>query len=184
MDTKNSEVQQIKVDMVNFAHSWWGQQWIHSILDIGRPYRMQRGLQYAQEDRVQDLTITSGQIFALVEGKMSPTPYRVKINFEPVPEEGWTKIFAKMGEKIKYSIELLQNQLPRDLIPIFRSAGYYLFPPPPVNLMPIVLAQIKRFRVNTSPPLFYMLPRLWISIPFYSSNCVGKAKRRFYRHCI
>ena len=99
---KRNEVQQIKEDLLNFAHSHWGHQWIESILKFGRPYRMQRGMRYAEENRIENLTVTPGQIFGTVQGT-APTPYRVKINFKTVPEEGWQKILDKIAKKVKYN---------------------------------------------------------------------------------
>lgn len=125
---KTEEVQQIKHELVNFARTWWGQQWIHSLLDVGRPYRMQRGIQYAQEDRIENVMINPGQIFATVEGKMSPTPYRVRISFETIDEAGWQKIINNIANKAIFVIKLLENVLPEEFIDIFHQVDNSLFP--------------------------------------------------------
>ncbi len=125
---KRHEVQQIKGELLNFAHSQWGQQWIESILKYGRPYRMQRGMRYAEENRIENLTVTPGQIFGTVQGT-APTPYRVKIIFKTIPEEGWDKILFKIAKKVKYIIALLENKIPNDFQQIFQEMGYNLFPP-------------------------------------------------------
>jgi len=125
---KRYEVQQIKEDLLNFAHSHWGHQWIESILKYGRPYRMQRGMRYAEENRIENLTVTPGQIFGTVQGT-APTPYRIKIKFKTIPEEGWDKILDKIAKKVKYIIALLENKIPDDLQQIFQEAGFDLFPP-------------------------------------------------------
>ncbi len=125
---KRHEVHQIKDDLLNFAHSQWGHQWIESILKFGRPYRMQRGMRYAEENRIENLTVTPGQIFGTVQGT-APTPYRVKINFETIPEEGWKKILDNIAKKVKYIIALLENRIPDDLQQIFQKVGFDLFPP-------------------------------------------------------
>ena len=130
---KRSEVQQTKEELINFAHSQWGSQWIESMLKYGRPYRMQRGIRYAEEDRIGNLTVTPGQIFATVQGT-APTPYRVRISFKTVSEEGWHKIIAKIAQKAKYIIFLLENKMPDDLQEIFQELGYELFPPATKNL--------------------------------------------------
>ena len=125
---KRHEVQQIMEDLLNFAHTYWGQQWIESILKFGRPYRMQRGMRYAEENRIENLTVTPGQIFGTVQGT-APTPYRVKINFETIPEEGWSKILLNIAKKVKYTILLLENKIPDNLQQIFQETGFFLFPP-------------------------------------------------------
>ena len=45
------EVEQIKRDLINFAGTSWGKQWIISNLKIGRPFRMQRGIEYVKDER-------------------------------------------------------------------------------------------------------------------------------------
>ena len=125
---KRHEVQQIMDDLLNFAHTQWGIQWIESILKFGRPYRMQRGMRYAEENRIENLTVTPGQIFGTVQGT-APTPYRVKINFKTIPKEGWNEILLKIAKKVKYIISLLENKIPDNLHQIFKETGYELFPP-------------------------------------------------------
>ena len=121
------EVIQIKKELVNFAKTRWGKQWISSILDIGRPFRMQRGILYAEdEDRIDNLSITKGQIFATIQGT-APMPYRVKVNFDIIPEEGWDKIIKNLASKKINLIQLLEGDLPPDILNIFEEAQYPLF---------------------------------------------------------
>jgi len=122
------EVEQIKKDLIRFANTSWGKQWIQSNLKIGRPFRMQRGIEYVKDERrIDNLSISSGQIFATVQGT-APTPYRVKINFDPILEEGWAEILKKLANKIINLIELLDGSLPEDIIAIFDESEYSLFP--------------------------------------------------------
>ncbi|MHA1509005.1 MAG: SWIM zinc finger family protein [Promethearchaeota archaeon] len=122
------EVEQIKKNLINFAKTAWGKQWIQSNLQIGRPFRMQRGIQYVKDERrIENLSISTGQIFATVQGT-APTPYRVKINFEPIFEEGWKIILKELTKKTINLIELLEGLLPEDIITIFDENGYSLFP--------------------------------------------------------
>lgn len=124
----HQEVQQIKKDLINFAKTTWGQQWINSILMIGRPFRMQRGIEYAKDDRrIENLRINKGQIFATVQGT-APTPYRVKINFEIIPDETWETILDSLAEKIINLTMLLDGVLPEDIVNIFKENNYPLFP--------------------------------------------------------
>ena len=122
------EVEQIKKDLINFAKTSWGKQWIQSNLEIGRPFRMQRGIEYVKDERrIENLSISTGQIFATVQGT-APTPYRVKIIFEPILEEGWKSILKELSKKTLNLIELLEGFLPEDVITIFDENGYSLFP--------------------------------------------------------
>ena len=121
------EVEQIKKNLVNFAKTSWGKQWIQSNLKVGRPFRMQRGIEYVKDERrIENLSISTGQIFATVQGT-APTPYRVKINFEPILEEGWKIILKALAKKTINLIELLEGFLPEDIITIFDENGYSLF---------------------------------------------------------
>ena len=122
------EVDQIKRDLINFAKTSWGKQWIQSNLKIGRPFRMQRGIEYVKDKRrIDNLSINPGQIFATVQGT-APTPYRVKIKFETIQEDEWKIILKKLTNKTINLIELLEGYLPEDLITIFNTSGYSLFP--------------------------------------------------------
>ncbi len=121
------EVEQIKKNLINFAKTSWGKQWIQSNLQIGRPFRMQRGIEYVKDERrIENLSISTGQIFATVQGT-APTPYRVKINFEPILEEGWEVILKELAKKTINLIELLEGFLPEDIMTIFDENGYSLF---------------------------------------------------------
>jgi len=122
------EVEQIKRDLIRFANTSWGKQWIQSNLSIGRPFRMQRGIEYVKDERrIDNLSINKGQIFATVQGT-APTPYRVKINFDTIPEDGWKLILEKFANKIINLIELLEGSLPEDIISTFEETEYSLFP--------------------------------------------------------
>ena len=124
----HQEVQQIKKDLINFAKTTWGQQWINSILMIGRPFRMQRGIEYAKDDRrIENLRINKGQIFATVQGT-APTPYRVKINFDIIPDKIWETIIDSLAEKTINLIMLLDGLLPENIVNIFEENKYPLFP--------------------------------------------------------
>jgi uncharacterized Zn finger protein len=122
------EVKQIQKNLENFATTSWGKEWIYSILKIGRPFRMQRGIEYAKDDkRIENLRINPGQIFSTVQGT-APTPYRVKINFEIIPEDNWKLIIEDLASKSSNLILLLEGILPKDIVSIFEKYNYPLFP--------------------------------------------------------
>jgi len=122
------EVDQIKLDLINFANTTWGKQWIQSNLKIGRPFRMQRGIEYVKDKRrIDNLSIIPGQIFATVQGT-APTPYRVKIKFETILEKDWKIILEKLTNRTINLIELLEGSLPEEIITIFNESNCPLFP--------------------------------------------------------
>lgn len=123
----HEEVQQIKKNLINYAKTSWGKEWINSILKVGRPFRMQRGIEYANdEERIDNLIINKGQIFGTVQGT-APTPYRVKILFKTIPEDGWEKIVEELSSKIINLINLLEGVLPEEIFDIFERNDYPLF---------------------------------------------------------
>jgi uncharacterized Zn finger protein len=122
------EVEQIKKNLINFASTSWGKQWIDSNLKIGRPFRMQRGIEYVKDERrIDNISISDGQIFATVQGT-APTPYRVKIILETIPEKAWKEIIEDLTSKSIHLIELLNGILSENIENIFMSHGYTLFP--------------------------------------------------------
>jgi len=124
----HEEVEQIKRDLINYAKTSWGKKWIQSNLKIGRPFRMQRGIEYVKDKRrLDNLSIIPGQIFATVQGT-APTPYRVKIKFETILEEEWKIILKKLTNKTINLIELLEGSLPEEIIAIFNESNNSLFP--------------------------------------------------------
>ena len=124
---KHEEVMQIKRDLINYAHTTWGREWIKSILKTGRPYRMQRGILYAQdEERISNLRINKGHIFAMVQGT-APTPYRVNIYFKTIPDDVWKQIINQLSSKAINLIKLLEGELPEEIIEIFEKNNYSFF---------------------------------------------------------
>ncbi len=124
----HDEVDQIKKNLLNYANTSWGKQWIKSNLKIGRPFRMQRGIEYVKDKRrIDNLSITPGQIFATVQGT-APTPYRVKIKFETILEKEWKTILNKLINKPVNLLELIEGSLPEGITSIFNESEYSLFP--------------------------------------------------------
>ncbi|MFW9988134.1 MAG: SWIM zinc finger family protein [Candidatus Odinarchaeota archaeon] len=124
----HEEVEQIKKDLLNYANTSWGKKWIKSNLKIGRPFRMQRGIEYVKDKhRIDNLSISPGQIFATVQGT-APTPYRVKIKFETILEKDWKVILKKLINKPANILELIEGSLPEEIISIFNESEYSLFP--------------------------------------------------------
>jgi len=127
-EKKHEEVMQIKRNLYSFCNSRWGRRWIHSMLKIGRPYRMRRAINYAKDTRrLSNLRINKGEIFALVQGT-APTPYRVRIFFDQISEKKWENIADELSSNILNLINLLDGKLTEKIIKIFESKGTSLFP--------------------------------------------------------
>jgi len=172
------EVEQIKKDLINYAQTPWGKEWIISNLKIGRPFRMQRGIEYANdEDRIDNITINSGQIFATVQGT-APTPYRVKINFEPIPDEGWKKIVKDLSARLYFLIELLEGTLPQNIIAIFEKNEYPLFPDADKGLDSSCSCPDKAIPCKHIAAIILYLTRVIDYNPFLLLELRGKSKEK------
>ena len=170
------EVEQIKKNLINFAKTPWGREWIISNLKIGRPFRMQRGIEYAKdEERIDNFSINKGQIFATVQGT-APTPYRVKINFELIPDVEWEKILKDLSTKLLYIIELLEGSLPQDFIAIFESNGYSLFPEATKGLNSTCSCPDKAVPCKHIAAIILYLARVLDYNPFLLLELRGKSK--------
>lgn len=114
-------------DLMSVAETWWGKKWIENMLQYGRFYRMKRGIKYTQENRVSNLIIKEGKIFAQCQGT-APTPYRIKIRFKPIPDEKWGKVVKKLSKKCQYEAQLLSGIMPQQINQLFLSEDVPLFP--------------------------------------------------------
>ena len=170
------EVEQIKKNLINYAKTPWGRDWIISNLKIGRPFRMQRGIDYAKdEERIDNFSISTGQIFATVQGN-APTPYRVKINFEIIPDETWEKIVKELSTRLDYIIELLEGSLPQEIVTIFENNGYSLFPDSTQGLDSTCSCPDKAIPCKHIAAVILYLARVLDYNPFLLLELRGKSK--------
>jgi len=170
------EVEQIKKNLIDYAKTPWGRYWIITNLKIGRPFRMQRGIEYAKdEDRIDNFSINKGQIFATVQGT-APTPYRVKINFDLIPDIGWEKILGDLSTKLGYIIDLLEGSLPQNVITIFENNGYSLFPDSTNKLNSTCSCPDKAVPCKHIAAIILYLARVLDYNPFLLLELRGKSK--------
>lgn len=121
-------------ELMDFGGTWWGKHWIKSMLADKRKNkyrRMFRGIKYAKENRISNLIIQSGEVFALCLGseKYGSQQYRIRLKFTPLEPNHWKKVVEKLSEKALYEAQLLTKEMPKDMDKIFTAAGVPLFPP-------------------------------------------------------
>ena len=173
------EVEQIKKDLINYAKTSWGKEWIYSNLQIGRPFRMQRGIDYANDEtRINNVSISNGQIFATVQGT-APTPYRIKINFETLSEEEWGQIIKNVSERPLSLIELLQGNLPIEMSEFFEEGGHSLFPNALKGLEATCSCPDKAIPCKHIASVILYLSRIIDFNPFLLLRLKGKSKNEF-----
>ncbi len=176
----HEEVEQIKIDLINFAQTSWGKQWIQSNLKIGRPFRMQRGIEYVRDKRrLDNFSIIPGQIFATVQGT-APTPYRVKIRFETILEEEWKIILKKLTNKTINIIELLEGSLPEEIITIFNKSKCSLFPDASKGLNATCSCPDKAIPCKHIAAVILYLARVIDFNPFLLLELRGKPKSEIF----
>jgi uncharacterized Zn finger protein len=118
-----------------FGATWWGQRWIGALERFGRAFslRLGRGRNYARQGRVHDLTITAGEVHALVTGSRVE-PYEVTVRLGRLDDATWERAIRAMGEKAVFAAQLLAGEMPRKVDEAFRTAGESLFPVRPKDL--------------------------------------------------
>lgn len=175
------EVEQIKKDLINYAKTSWGKEWIYSNLQIGRPFRMQRGIDYANDERrIDNISLTKGQIFATVQGT-APTPYRVKIKFETIVEENWKKIIQELSKHPFNLIELLEGILPIEIIKFFEETGQNLFPNTLKGLDASCSCPDKAIPCKHIASVILYLSRVIDFNPFLLLELRGKSKNELFK---
>ncbi|MFX1274519.1 MAG: SWIM zinc finger family protein [Promethearchaeota archaeon] len=174
------EVEQIKRNLLNFASTSWGKKWIKSNLKIGRPFRMQRGIEYVKDQtRIDNISIGDGQIFGTVQGT-APTPYRVKIIFDTIPEEVWQKIIIDLTKKTLNLIELLNGIMPEDINDFFSKHGFNLFPDAAKGLNATCSCPDTAIPCKHIAAIILYLARVLDFNPFLLLELHGKSKREIF----
>ncbi len=119
--------------LIQLGTTWWGKSWIKNMLKHGRFFRMQRGIAYSKEQRISNVIIKKGEIFALCQGT-APVPYRVRIEFTPIVPKQWRQVISEMGQSIEIEAKLISGEMPQHINKLFMRNGVPLFPVPKQNL--------------------------------------------------
>ncbi|MDR2137362.1 MAG: SWIM zinc finger family protein [Synergistaceae bacterium] len=106
---------------------WWSKRWYDFMESFNLGARLARGKSYARKGQVIDVSVESGSVRGRVQGSR-PTPYEVSIRFEPISEEGWERIVARLGEQVLFSAQLMAGEVPQELEDFFQAEGASLFP--------------------------------------------------------
>lgn len=110
-----------------FGESWWAKRWLEVLESFGWHNRLQRGRSYARQGNVLRMDIGPGRVEARVQGSR-PTPYKVRVEIQPLDTAGWEKVMAAMSQQAGFAARLLAGELPAELEEVFSAAGMNLFP--------------------------------------------------------
>ncbi|WP_448316337.1 SWIM zinc finger family protein, partial [Streptomyces sp. CO7] len=94
----------------------WGEAWITALTERALdPARLARGRRYAEEGRVDSVTVTPGLVLAYVHGSR-PRPYRAQVRVRTLDEDEWEAFLDAVAERPAHIAALLDRQLPEGLI--------------------------------------------------------------------
>lgn len=112
-----------------FGEHWWSQRWIEVLESFGNRARLGRGRTYARKGQVMNIDLQPGLVTAQVQGSRR-TPYKVRIEIEPLSEAQWEQAIDALGAQAFFSAQLLGGEMPPEVEDVFESAGASLLPTP------------------------------------------------------
>ena len=110
-----------------FAKNWWAQRWIAALERLVDSGRLSRGRSYARQGQVLSIEETKDGIAARVQGSQR-SPYKIKIQIEPLTDTQWDKVIDALAEQAIFSAQLLAGEMPQEIEQAFESAKVSLFP--------------------------------------------------------
>ncbi|MCY7359324.1 MAG: DEAD/DEAH box helicase [Rudanella sp.] len=114
-------------ERISYGKTWWGQQWLNALTRIDLANRLPRGKTYANKGAVQGLKIDNNQISAQVRGS-APRPYKVKLLVPLFTEQEKKSLIAEIQENPAILAQLLNRQLPQELVDFAQKREIRLFP--------------------------------------------------------
>ncbi|WP_420151434.1 SNF2-related protein [Spirosoma sp.] len=114
-------------ERISYGKTWWGQQWLNALTRIDMENRLPRGKTYANQGAVHSLTISNNQISASVRGT-APRPYKVKLSVPLFTDQEKEWLLTEVRENPATLAQLLNRQLPPELIDFAKRRTIQLFP--------------------------------------------------------
>ncbi|MFI5698327.1 SWIM zinc finger family protein [Kribbella sp. NPDC051586] len=112
-----------------FGATWWGRAWLEALEQRARldPGRLSRGRSYARRGSVVELTVSPGEVEAVVQGSRV-TPYHVTVRIRAFSSAEWDSVLEVVSAQIGRVAALLDGELPPEVIDDVRDAGLELLP--------------------------------------------------------
>jgi uncharacterized Zn finger protein len=112
-----------------FGHTWWGAAWVEALEQRARldPNRLPRGRDYARSGAVGELSLTTGEARAQVQGRKTQ-PYEVRIRVRRFTDEEWDRVLTAISGRLGHAAALLDGELPPQIAEDAASAGLDLLP--------------------------------------------------------
>ncbi|WP_405067841.1 SWIM zinc finger family protein [Kribbella sp. NBC_01510] len=112
-----------------FGATWWGRAWLEALEQRARldPGRLSRGRSYARRGSVLELTVTPGEVEAVVQGSRV-TPYQVTVRIRAFSTTEWDAVLDVVSAQIGRVAALLDGELPPEVVDDVHAAGLDLLP--------------------------------------------------------
>ena len=107
--------------------AWIAQRWVRLLEEGCEGEPNVEGLDYAKMGQTKSLTVGTGLIEAVVQGR-SMKPYTVRITCETYGHEAWDKVVAATIAEPIYSAKMLAGEVPEHIEDLFHPLGLNLFP--------------------------------------------------------
>ena len=114
-------------ERISYGKTWWGQQWLNALTSIDMANRLPRGKTYANQGAVMGLLISSNQISASIKGS-APRPYKAKLSVPLFTEAEKESLLTEIRDNPATLAQLLNRQLPPELIDFAKRRRIQLFP--------------------------------------------------------
>lgn len=113
--------------MDKYGQTWWGQQWLNSLLHIDNDNRLPRGRSYASNGSVLSVTLNGNSISSKVQGSMRK-PYDVRIAVPPFTKQQKALLKEAILNRPDLLSKLLNHYLSPDLDALAKKIGINIFP--------------------------------------------------------
>ncbi|TCC17089.1 SWIM zinc finger family protein [Kribbella sindirgiensis] len=113
----------------SFGATWWGRAWLEALEQRARldPGRLSRGRSYARRGSVLELTVSPGEVEAVVQGSRV-TPYQVTVRIRAFTAAEWDAVLDVVSAQIGRVAALLDGELPPEVVEDVQAAGLDLLP--------------------------------------------------------
>ena len=106
---------------------WWVEQWMELINGYRFKKRLERAWAYAREGNVLSIRFEGRRVHARVQGS-GEDPYKVKLWLDVLSDDDWRYVLEALGQKARWSAQLLAGVMPQDIERAFAASGRRLFP--------------------------------------------------------
>ena len=113
--------------MAKYGNTWWGQQWLNALNNIGYANRLPRGRTYANNGSVQDIQFQSNLVKAKVKGRRR-SPYKIELSLPAFSSKQIDNLVRIITGNPHLLSRLLKRELPDELNDLARKNGVQIFP--------------------------------------------------------